>query len=103
MEAIASSAATIPHPSLRCFGSVPPRPALCKVADTFARDDCHNGVSPRMQNVSAVRLGWGMVAAELAMASVLLAGAGLMIQTLRNLNAVNLGYRPDGVLAVSMN
>ena len=49
------------------------------------------------------RLGWGMVAAELAMASILLAGAGLMIQTLRNLSSVNLGYRPEGVLAVSIN
>src|SRR5206468_3742267 len=47
------------------------------------------------------RLGWGMVAAELAMASILLAGAGLMIETLRNLSQVGLGYRPDGVLAAS--
>jgi len=46
------------------------------------------------------RLGWGMVAAELAMASILLAGAGLMIQTLRNLSVVNLGYQPEGVVAV---
>ncbi len=49
------------------------------------------------------RLGWGMVAAELAMASILLAGAGLMIQTLRNLSLVNLGYRPDGVVQIGLN
>src|SRR6185437_16202297 len=49
------------------------------------------------------RLGWGMVAAELAMASILLAGAGLMIQTLRNLSLVSLGYQPEGVLAVPVN
>ncbi|MBZ5617260.1 MAG: ABC transporter permease [Acidobacteriia bacterium] len=49
------------------------------------------------------RLGWGMVAAELAMASILLTGAGLMIQTLRNLSLVNLGYRPEGVLSVPIN
>lgn len=48
------------------------------------------------------RLGWGMVAAELAMASILLAGAGLMIQSLHNLSMVNLGYRPEGVLAASL-
>lgn len=48
------------------------------------------------------RLGWGMVAAELAMASILLAGSGLMIESLRNLGQVNLGYRPDGVVAASL-
>ena len=39
------------------------------------------GADPRQR-----RLGWGMVAAELAMASILLAGAGLMIQSLRNIS-----------------
>src|SRR5262249_8936422 len=48
------------------------------------------------------RLGWGMIAAELAMASILLAGAGLMIQTLHNLNQGQLGYQPEGVLAVTL-
>ncbi len=48
------------------------------------------------------RLGWGMVTAELAMASILLAGAGLMIQTLHHLSSVDLGYHPEGVLAVSI-
>jgi predicted permease len=46
------------------------------------------------------RIGWGLIAAEVAMASVLLMGAGLMIQTLRNLTHVNLGYRPENVVAV---
>jgi putative ABC transport system permease protein len=46
------------------------------------------------------RMGWGLIAAEVAMASVLLMGAGLMIQTLRNLTQVNLGYQPENVVAV---
>jgi predicted permease len=46
------------------------------------------------------RLGWGLIALEVAMASILLMGAGLMIQTLRNLTQVQLGYEPDNVIAV---
>ena len=49
------------------------------------------------------RIGWGLIAAEVAMASVLLMGAGLMIQTLRNLTQVNLGYQPENVIAVDFN
>jgi putative ABC transport system permease protein len=48
------------------------------------------------------RLGWLMIAGELAMATLLLAGAGLMIQTLRNLGQVSLGYKPEGVMAVDL-
>lgn len=44
------------------------------------------------------RLGWLMIAGELAMAAMLLAGAGLMIQSLRSLGRVNLGYQPEGVV-----
>ena len=47
-----------------------------------------------------LRMGWVLIAAEIAMASMLLMGAGLMIQTLRNLTHVNLGYRPENVVAV---
>jgi putative ABC transport system permease protein len=53
------------------------------------------GMSRRRQ-----RVGWGLIAVEIAMASMLLMGAGLMIQTLRNLTQVSLGYEPDNVLAV---
>jgi putative ABC transport system permease protein len=47
------------------------------------------------------RLGWLMIAGEIAMASVLLAGAGLTIQGLRNLARVDVGYDPNGLLSVS--
>ena len=53
------------------------------------------GMSRRRQ-----RVGWGLIAVEIAMASMLLMGTGLMIQTLRNLTQVSLGYEPDKVLAV---
>lgn len=47
------------------------------------------------------RLGWILIAGEIALASVLLAGAGLMIQTLRNLSKVDFGYDPNGLLSVN--
>jgi putative ABC transport system permease protein len=48
------------------------------------------------------RLGTALIAAELAMVTVLLAGAGLTIESLRNLARVDLGYRPGGVVAVPL-
>jgi putative ABC transport system permease protein len=48
------------------------------------------------------RLGTALIAAELAMVTVLLAGAGLTIESLRNLARVDVGYRPGGVLAVGL-
>ncbi|HEY3738631.1 MAG TPA: FtsX-like permease family protein, partial [Bryobacteraceae bacterium] len=47
-----------------------------------------------------LRMGWTLIAAEIAMASMLLMGAGLMIETLRNLTHVQLGYQPEHVVAV---
>jgi putative ABC transport system permease protein len=48
------------------------------------------------------RLGWVMIGAEVAMAAVLLAGAGLMIQTLRNLSRISLGYQPEQVVSAPL-
>ena len=41
-----------------------------------------------------------MVVAQLAAALVLLVGAGLMLRTLANLHAIDLGFRPDHVLTL---
>jgi predicted permease len=44
----------------------------------------------------------GLVAGQVALAVVLVVGAGLLIRSLRELGATELGFDPDGVLAVSL-
>ena len=48
------------------------------------------------------RLHRWMVVAEVALAVVLLSGAGQMLRSLDRLQRVDLGFRPDGVVAASM-
>src|ERR1039458_10359435 len=43
-----------------------------------------------------------LVMAEVALALILLIGAGLLVRSFEKLRAVNLGFRPDNVLAMSM-
>jgi predicted permease len=43
-----------------------------------------------------------LVAAEVALSVMLLAGAGLLIKTLQHIRAIDLGYRPDHVLAMRL-
>ena len=49
------------------------------------------------------RLRGGLVVAEIALALMLLTGAGLMVQSLMHLRSVDPGFRPDNVLALTLN
>jgi putative ABC transport system permease protein len=72
-------------PSLRSAG------ANLNALLTLAGRGSGTPATPRLRNTLA--------AAELALATVLLIGAGLMIQTLAGLQRVPLGFEPQGVLA----
>ncbi len=45
---------------------------------------------------------WLMIAGEIAMASILLVGAGMMIEALRNLSHVDVGYDPNGLISMQV-
>jgi len=57
-------------------------------------------VSRGVGSLRRMRLRGGLVVAQVALAAVLLIGAGLMYRTLTRLAAVQLGFTPDGVVAV---
>ncbi|HUP52998.1 MAG TPA: ABC transporter permease [Longimicrobiales bacterium] len=48
------------------------------------------------------RLRSGLVVGQVALAMVLLTGAGLMLKSFQRLGSVDLGFEPDGVLAVTV-
>jgi len=49
---------------------------------------------------AGARLRTGLVVAEVALATVLLVGAGLLVESFRAARSVTLGFRPDGVLTL---
>ncbi len=75
------------------FGIVPAlRAAKVKVNEVLktGRRGSSGGIRTRMRNT--------LVAIELALATMLLIGAGLFIQTLVNLQSVKLGFKPHGLV-----
>jgi len=79
------------------FGLIPSRRAAATDLNAtlkLAGRSAGGAIGPRLRNALA--------AAELALATVLLIGAGLMIQTLTQLQRVTLGFEPSGVLTFQL-
>ena len=76
-------------------GLVPGLQARAVDLNGALKDTARASDGPRSQRLRSV-----LVVAELAMAVVLLVGAGLMIRSVRNLMALDPGFDPDQVLAL---
>ena len=50
----------------------------------------------------SMRLGRALVITQVALSTVLLAGAGLFIRTLSRLESVDLGFNPEGILTMEV-
>lgn len=53
-------------------------------------------------NRSAMRLGRALVAAQVALAMVLIAGAGIFVHSLRAIESIDLGFTRDGILTMEV-
>ncbi|MDX1647722.1 MAG: ABC transporter permease [Longimicrobiales bacterium] len=74
-------------------------PAL-RAADVTPADDLREGSRGSSTGVSGVRLRRGLVAAEVALAVLLLTGAGLLVRSLDQLRRVDPGFETDGRIAM---
>jgi putative ABC transport system permease protein len=80
------------------IGLVPALRARSVDLDQSLKEGGKSGTSPRMQRVRGL-----LVVTEIALAVVLLAGAGLMLRTLTRLQNTSPGFTADGVLHLEIN
>jgi putative ABC transport system permease protein len=84
-------------PTTLLFGLVPAiRLSRVRIGSVLARGSRQVGSSLSRRGSQA------LIAVEIALAVVLVAGAGLMIRSLVRLSAVDLGFRPDGLLTMQV-
>jgi len=79
------------------FGLVPAL-RLSRVSPGAAMKSSSRGAS---SGVTRMRFSKGLIAVQVALSMILLAGAGLMLGTFRNLTTLNAGFRAEGVLLVN--
>jgi predicted permease len=90
-------AACVSIGSALLFGLVPAWRATRSDLSLVLRSNPSRGATQRSR-----RLGRGLVAGQVALSVLLLVGAGLFVQTLRNLTRLDVGFVPDGLLQVSI-
>lgn len=76
--------------------------AAARAGGADIRDGLASGDRTRTGGVSARRVQSGLVTAQVALTFVLLVGAGLLGRTIVRLLDVDLGFRTDGVVAMSL-
>ena len=95
IRVLAFALVTVPGTAI-LFGLAPAlRSARTSVTDTLKETSQSSLQSPQNR-----RFRNALVVTEIALAMVLLAGAGLMVRTLVKLSQVNLGFSPDNVLGL---
>jgi putative ABC transport system permease protein len=80
------------------FGMAPAVSASRGRVNDYLKEGARNASS----SLGAKRVGRVLLVAEIALATVLLIGAGLLVRTLMNLTRVEPGFRPDNVLILQM-
>ena len=90
-------AACVSMVSALLFGLVPAWRATRSDLSLVLRSGPGRGTTQRSR-----RAGRWLVACQVALSVLLLVGAGLFVQTLRNLSRVDVGFVPDGLLQVSI-
>lgn len=85
------------------FGLVPAlRSARANLSDAL-REGARAAAGGGLGRIKRIGLQQGMVVAEVAIALVLLIGAGLMLRTFQRELAVSPGFRPEGITAARLN
>jgi len=79
------------------FGLAPAWHAVCADLNTGLKSGNRSAIGGQRPIVRN-----GLVAAELALATMLLVGAGLLMQSLSRLEKVHLGFRPAGILSFQL-
>ena len=85
-------------PTVLLFGLVPAL-RLSRVNLVLA---CVQGGRQSVSSSLSRRAGQGLIATEVALAIVLVVGAGLMVRTYARLSAVDLGFDPDGLFTMEV-
>jgi predicted permease len=81
------------------FGLAPLREALA----TGRGLDLKTSAATSLTDANKTRTGKVTIALQMALCLVLLAGAGLLIRTLRNLQHIPLGFQPEGLIVFDVN